>query len=241
MTDDSQKPVQDAPVGAEIPVKPEVPSWRLVLTLAVAGAVAATLLSVVYALTLPAIEANKARVLEEAIGIVLKDAARVVSLQNTESGLVEEPAVVYAVDTKTQNRVFLGYDEAGKPVGFALVNDAYGYGSDPIKLIFGFEPIQGEIIGLQVLEHKETPGIGTKIEDDVTFAGLFRPGTLENTPPRQPRLVGKRDDQYLPSDPHQVDMISGATISSKAVIRIVNEALEKVGDKIRAWKPGETR
>ena len=45
-------------------------------------------------------------------------------------------------------KVFLGYDPAGMPVGFALVNDAYGYGSDPINLSFGYEPQKGEVIGL---------------------------------------------------------------------------------------------
>ena len=58
------------------------------------------------------------------------------------------------------------------------------------------------------------------------FAGLFWP-TPEGVdrPLRHVPLEGRRDDQYDASDAHQVDMISGATISSRAVIKIVNNAL----------------
>ena len=42
--------------------------------------------------------------------------------------------------------------------------------------------------------------------------------------PQEPAAVGSRD--FQPSDVHQIDMISGATISSKAVIGIVNDALD---------------
>ena len=87
------------------------------------------------------------------------------------------------------------------------------------------------MIGLKVLEHKETPGIGTKIETEESFAGLFwRPVKGQEAPPRQPPLIGSRD--FVPSEASQVDLISGATISSKAVIEIVNEAV--AGDR-GAW------
>ena len=111
-----------------VPAKAEVASWRLVVTLALAGALAAALLSIVYELTLPAIEANKARVMEEAIGEVLKGPATVVSLKVGPDALQREETVVYAVNDKEIDRVFVGYDAAGKAIGYALVGGAYGYG-----------------------------------------------------------------------------------------------------------------
>jgi len=224
----------------QLPARQEIPSWRLVATLAVAGALAALLLSFVYTATKPLIDANKAAVLREAVAEVLGDPAAVVSLVVEDEGLVADEEIVYLEekrDGKIVERVYLGYaDEAQtKPVGFALRGGAYGYGSDPIMLVFGYDALSGEIIGLKVLGHKETPGIGTKIETEDRFAGLFWKPEAGDVPARQPRLEGKRADQFDRSDPHHVDMISGATISSKAVIQVVNDLWARLGDRLQAY------
>ena len=146
--------------AAGLPTKPEVPSWRLVLTLGVAAVLSALGLSVVNELTAPAIAENRARVLREAVDEVLGKPEAVVSLVVGAEGLVRDDEVVYT-EAKGVERVYLGYADAEgtQPIGFALVGAAYGYGSDPIKLAFGYDPTTEEILGLKVLEHKETPGI----------------------------------------------------------------------------------
>jgi electron transport complex protein RnfG len=229
-------------VSPALPARKEVPSWRLILTLALVGAIAALCLAFVYEATRPAILANKARVVREAIREVLRDPARVVSLLVTETGLEPEEEVKYVVDARRLDRVFLGFDEKGKPLGFALVGAAYGYGSDPIRIMFGYDAKTGEVIGLKVLEHKETPGIGTKIETEATFTTQFwepeeaKPG---DPPLRAPPLKGVRSDQLDVSDPKQVDMISGATISSRAVIAVINDVVGQVREKLEAYDPGD--
>ena len=235
-----------APPLPQLPA-PDLPFWRLVATLTVAGALAAVLLAVASDLTRERIAANKAAVLMEAIGVVLKDPARVVSLEETETGLRLDPEVVYRND-----RVFFGYAEDGSPLGFALVGGAYGYGSDPIRLIFSYDAATHEVLGMQVLEHKETPGIGTKIQEDPAFAEQWSKPVGEATRRTAPRLV-TADAPLVPvradSTPardaeverHQVDTISGATISSKAVVKIVNERVRQVGPKLSAWNTEEGR
>ena len=232
-----------APDAAAIPEKPEVPSWRLVLTLTVAGALAALALSMVYEATLPAIMANRAKVLKEAVGVVLKEPARVVSLKVEADGLVVDDDVVYQEESGV-TRVYFGWNDAGQPIGFAVVGAAYGYGSDPIKLIFGYDAQSKEILGLKVLDHKETPGIGTKIEDAGTpFVDQWwnPPGdsakARKRTVARQAPVVGIRADKAPSDDVHEVDMISGATISAKAIIRVVNDAVAVHGEKLAAWDP----
>ena len=224
----------------QLAAQAEVPSWRLVATLAVAGALAALLLSFVYEATKPLIDANKAAVLREAVAEVLGGPLAVTSLVVREDGLVPDEQVVY-LEEKGVQRVYLGYaDEARtRPIGFALKSGAYGYGSDPIMLVFGYDARSGEILGLKVLGHKETPGIGTKIETEESFAGLFWKPESGDGPARQPRLVGKRADQFQLSDPHHVDMISGATISSKAVIKAVNDVWEQFGERLQAFADRE--
>jgi electron transport complex protein RnfG len=222
--------------AAQLPARQEVPSWRLVATLAVAGALAALLLSFVYEATKPLIDANKARVLSEAVAEVLGDPVAVVSLVVKDEGLVPDATPVY-LNEKGVERVYLGYaDEARtKPIGFALRGEAYGYGSDPIQLVFGYDAGSGEILGLKVLGHKETPGIGTKIETQESFAGLFWKSGSGDRPARQPPLVGQRAEQFQVSDPHHVDMISGATISSKAVIKAVDDVWTRLGPRLKAF------
>lgn len=235
----------DAP-APQIP-QTDVPSWRLIATLAVAGALAAVLLAVVSDLTRERIAANKAAVLKEAIGVVLHDADRIVSLKENADGLELDEEVVYLND-----RIFFGYDADGRPLGFAMVGGAYGYGSDPIRLIFSYDASTREVLGLKVLEHKETPGIGTKIEDDAAFAGQWSKPVGDGTRRRAPRLVAAdaslvavRSDATPATDAdverHEVDTISGATISSKAVIKIVNDRVRQLGEKLSAWNPEEGR
>jgi electron transport complex protein RnfG len=73
---------------------------------------------------------------------------------------------------------------------------------------------------MKVLESKETPGLGDKIEKDSAFVNQFY-GV-------QSPLVGikARDNS---GDPHEVDMITGATISSRTIIKAINNALERLG------------
>jgi electron transport complex protein RnfG len=77
---------------------------------------------------------------------------------------------------------------------------------------------------MKVLEEKETPGLGDRIEKDTAFVGGFA-GAL--TP-----LKGvKRGQSKEPSD---VDMITGATISSRTVIRAINKTLDRLRPALAA-------
>jgi electron transport complex protein RnfG len=78
---------------------------------------------------------------------------------------------------------------------------------------------------MKVLESKETPGLGDKIEKDQVFVGQFSGA--------QPPLVGVKKGKR--SGPREVDMITGATISSKAVIRIINNTLRRLGPLVDAY------
>jgi electron transport complex protein RnfG len=84
---------------------------------------------------------------------------------------------------------------------------------------------------MKVLRHAETPGLGDKIVRDMAFVGEFDgvQSPIEGVKPN--RNTG---------DPHQVDMITGVTISSKAVIRIINERISEMGDLLTAYEVSGT-
>lgn len=123
--------------------------------------------------------------------------------------------------------VFAGYDERGVLVGWAIQAQGPGY-QDVIRLLYGYSPSQRAIVGMVVLESRETPGLGDAIESPA-FAENFR--RLDVT------LEGKRLAHAIElvapgkkQHPWQVDAISGATVSSRAVAQIV-------GDSASRWLP----
>jgi len=108
-------------------------------------------------------------------------------------------------------------DEAGNCIGFVFVTSAKGYGGD-IRLMTGVNG-EGEVTGISILALDETPGLGMKAGDEAflkQFMGKLRGiGTAKSAP-------GENEIQAL----------TGATISSRAVTEAVNLALELFEEKI---------
>ncbi len=199
----------------------DVPSWRLITTLAVAGALAGLLIVAVYQWAQPQILENRARVLREAVQEVLASPDRVQTLYIQNGELSEQPPA--GVDTTTAERVFMGYDGNGNVIGAAISGAKPGY-QDVISLIFGYDPVADEVLGMRVLESKETPGLGDKIFKDSVFVAEFQ-GV--RTP-----IDGVKDGS---DEPDEVDMITGATISSEAVIDIINMRVDALGSALDAY------
>jgi len=208
------------------PARPEMPAWKLVTTLGVAGALAGLLLVFVDQATREQIRENRRGALRDAVAEVLGEPQKVVSFAVTGAGLVREEAPNYEVDTEKLDRVFAGYADAeGRQlIGFAVAYQRTGF-QDAIRLIFGYDPRTKKVLGVKVLEHKETPGLGDKVEQE-PFLGPIRGRVLDLVPVKPGKGTG---------GPSEVDTITGATISSGWVIRIINEGAGKVGPGIEAW------
>ncbi len=98
-------------------------------------------------------------------------------------------------------------------VGFVLLTEGRGYGG-AIKLMVGIEP-DGKITGVRVLKQKETPGLGARIVEI---------GSDEKEPWFTRQFRGKRPAEL---NLRNIQAITGATISSKALIDAVKEEIEK--------------
>jgi len=208
------------------PQQQDVPPWRLVATLAVAGALAGFLIVFVYVATLPAITAHKAEVLRLAIQDVLGAPQHYDTLYVVDGALTNELGA--NENPEDFEQLYLGYREDGTEIGYAIASAEFGF-QDVVRLIFGYDPESQAILGMLVLESKETPGLGDKIVKDQEFIGQF--GSVYAP------IVGVKAGQGT-GDNHEIDMITGATISSRAVIRIINNALERVGPMIEAYNGG---
>ncbi len=223
--DPTQSPVEGSAVP-QAPPPPTVKSSKLIMTMAGFSAVAALLIVVAFQSTQPQILKNKAAVLHAAIQEVLAEPKTVKTVFVYRGKLVD--ALPAGVDSMGLDRVYIGLDEAGKPRGFAITAGEPGF-ADVINLIFGYEPETGKILGMKVLDEKETPGLGDKIEKDTAFVNGFKG-------PLSPIQGIKRTIKK--TDPHQVDMITGATISSRAVINTINHRLEKIGPLFKGYRYG---
>ncbi len=107
---------------------------------------------------------------------------------------------------------FRGFSK-GLLVGTVIETSGAGYGG-PIRVLSGIGP-DGKIIEIAILSHKETPGLGTKV-DTSWFKNQFVSKSASGV-----RL--KKD--LKPGDADGIDAITSATISSRAVSKAVSEAL----------------
>lgn len=212
--------------ASALPPRAEVPAWRLILTLAVAGALAGLMIVVVFQWAQPRIQTHQAEVLRGAVAEVLKDPERTERFFLYQGRLSAEPPP--GTDTLKVERVFLGYDAAGAPVGFAATGAEPGF-QDLVHVIFGYDPRSRRVLGMKVLDNKETPGLGDAIEKDEAFVGGFDGKVAP--------LVGVKPGTGR-GGASEVDMITGATISARTVIRVINKRIEELHPLLEAHLEG---
>ncbi|WP_248768983.1 RnfABCDGE type electron transport complex subunit G [Pseudomonas sp. MWU12-2345] len=103
----------------------------------------------------------------------------------------------------------------GQPAAVVLQSRTQGYGG-PLELMIGIGA-NGRLLGVKTLSHSETPGLGAKIAD---------PGNLWWR-----QWLGKSsadtpdNDWKLKKDGGQFDQIAGATITSRAAVDAIHDAL----------------
>lgn len=104
----------------------------------------------------------------------------------------------------------------GQPRYFILPLVAPDGYTGPIRLIMSID-LSGKIIGLRVIEHKETPGLGDKIDIKKSdWIKSFKGRSLVNTP-EQAWAVKK--------DGGDIDQLTGATITPRAIVNAVHRGL----------------
>lgn len=96
-------------------------------------------------------------------------------------------------------------------IGYAAIATGQGYGGQ-IKIMAVFNPELTQINGIKIIEDSETPGLGSRIRES-EFRGQFEKIKVENLT--------------------QVETITGATISSKAAIKIVEEEASRLRQKLK--------
>jgi electron transport complex protein RnfG len=106
--------------------------------------------------------------------------------------------------------------EAGQVVAVVFQVQAIGY-AGPVVSMMGVDP-DGHILGVRVIQHKETPGLGDKVEPAKTnWIHSFEGKYLGDPPPD--KFAVKKDGGVF-------DQFAGATITPRAVVKSVKGGLE---------------
>lgn len=109
-------------------------------------------------------------------------------------------------------------DESGNLIGYAISSASRGYGGD-VKVMTGVNAEDGSVIAINVYDNSgETPGLGVNTSGE-KFTSQFA-GLSSGTGVTVDKDAGKNPDSVA------VDSVTGATISSRAVVDAVNQAFD---------------
>jgi len=190
-------------------------------TLAAIAMLSGLVVVLVYQWTKPIIDENQRIATEKAVFQVVQGAVNRRDFLLSSKGA--QPA---DADGAEGEKVYAAYDAEGRLKGIAMPAAAQGY-QDVVKLLYGYDPACQCIRGIKVLKMTETPGLGDKITTD--------PGFLANFEALDAKPAG--DGQGLANaivtvkhgtkkDPWEIDAISGATVTSKAVGKALNQSAQ---------------
>ena len=181
------------------------------ITLATIAVICTTLVATTWHVTRDRIAANEQAWLEQSLQPALAGVFFEGSV--SESMLVMEPP--HELPGKDPAIVYRVYAE-GEPVAALFAVTAVDGYAGPIRILVGIKT-DGTVTGVRILEHRETPGLGDKIESGRSDWVFQFDGRSLDDP-----VVSR---WKLEVDGGEFDQLSGASITPRAVIRAMRETL----------------
>lgn len=207
----------------EAPAVEVTSSRAMVTTLGLVATLCGVLIVSAYQGTLAAVTANKRIALERAVFKVIPGAATMKELVATAHGI--EAA-------GSGEKFYVAYAADGALKGIAAEAGASGY-ADVVRILYAWDPGKQAVTGMGVIGMRETPGIGDKIITDQAF--------LDNFAALDARLNGDGSALANPikavkhgtkRNPWEIDAISGATVTSKAVAKGIHDSAQRLLPKL---------
>ena len=200
--------------------QPATSAWSMYRAIVGIGALCALLIVSVYEATAPRIRDNQEQFLRSAVSQVLPAARSNVAVELNSDG-----QLAATVDI-SELPAFLGYDAGENLVGAAITAQGMGY-QDNVRVLYAYSFDRRAITGMRVLDSKETPGLGDKVETEAHFLANFeRLDASLATDGRSlahPIVTVKQGEK---TQPWEIDGITGATITSEAIGSILNESAD---------------
>jgi len=210
---------------------PAASRWTMLRAMVGVGFACGLLIVSAFVATRPIIERNRAEALRRAILEVLPAASSHASFVWHDDGRYVRS------DGAGDASVHAGYDPEGRLVGLAVEAAGMGY-QDVISVLYGYAFERDAIVGLRVLESRETPGLGDRIETDPAFRANF--AALDVALDASGAALAHPIEavkQGAKQHPWQIDGITGATISSKAIADVLARSAAREVPRIRRRLP----
>ncbi len=187
-------------------------SWLLI----VASFFFGLLIAVTNAELSPRIEQNKINKRNRLVGALLPAAKDFVLLET-------EIKIESIRGKKEKVEVYRAMSEAGECVGWAFNAAGSGF-ADKIELVVAVDKDFEKIAGFDVLASNETPNFGDQIKYD-DYRDQFK-----GAPAEELKLVTSGDPKKIDAE---IVAISGATVSSEAVVEIINNFLTQIKEQMQ--------
>jgi len=206
--------------------RPQSSSIPMMLVLSSIAMLSGFLVVLVSQLTAPMIAENQRIAIERALVQVIPDSV------SHQEFYFQDGNLLPVDDSASGESVYAGYDANGKLLGIAARAASQGY-ADMIYLLYGYDPACECIRGIKVLKMAETPGLGDKIIKDANFRANFE-ALDARVDMNQMALVNPivTVKHGTKQHPWEIDAISGATISAKAVGKALNQSAQALLPKL---------
>lgn len=191
--------------------------WMVTILVLVAT-VSAGVLGFVNVTTRPIIKRNELRKLRESV-------LESVNVQFESENLEDKFESEFKTEELNGKDFYFRYNDEGNLTEVAFEMSGSGF-QGPITAIISLKPDLETVVGLEVLDHQETPGLGARITEE-EFLSQFNGKVV------RPELLVVTD---AGDAENKVDAITGATRTSKAMQGIINDTVRKVRDNILTEK-----
>lgn len=181
------------------------------LTLAVIAAICTSLVAITYRFTADRIAANDKALLEQSLAPALSDlffdsgvSESKLSIQPPHELPGDEEALIYRIYAQDE------------PVAALFVVTARDGFSGPIRILLGVD-MQGAVTGIRILKHRETPGLGDKIES--------RRSDWVHQFPGHSIVDPDVTEWAIKRDGGKFDQLTGASVTPRAVVKAMRDTL----------------
>jgi electron transport complex protein RnfG len=206
-------------------------TFSLIRALGIISAICGVIIVGSYQITLDAANANRRIATERAVFKVLPAAKSIQEFNALPAGGVA-PAGGEGGAPAGAVKFYAAYDGDNKLVGIAAEGAAKGY-ADTVRVMFGYKPECQCVVGIGVVSMRETPGIGDKIYTDKAFLANFEALDVKlNADLSALANEVKVVKHGTKSQPWQIDAIAGATITSRAVGKGINDTAQHLLPKL---------
>jgi Na+-translocating ferredoxin:NAD+ oxidoreductase RnfG subunit len=198
--------------------------------------VAAAGLAATFALTKDNIQASRQAEFNAALGVVLPQG---------------EPKAITGADDPAE-QIYKGVAGSGV-TGYAARGEAQGY-SSRIRVLVGVTPDRKHIVAIRILEQQETPGLGERTKEvpptktlweaigdgvgGLVGGGAATTAPAAAEPPFQAQFRDKTVADLDLNTPDGIDGLTGATITSRAVVTAVRDAVARIDAAVAAKAEG---